>query len=94
MIISLPVENLRLMNMFFSYGSTENMGGATRTWWGDHKAAGTVGPPHPCAEIKLVDVPSMGYFAEDKPNPRGEIYVRGDHCFREYYKGINESMSR
>ncbi|EKM55531.1 uncharacterized protein PHACADRAFT_256225 [Phanerochaete carnosa HHB-10118-sp] len=68
------------------YGGTENVGTATKTWWGDSRSDGTVGPPHPCAELKLVDVPSMGYTAEDKPYPRGEIYMRGDHCFREYYK--------
>ena len=42
-------------------------------------------------EVKLVDVPSLGYSAEDKPNPRGELCVRGASVFKEYYKG---SLSR
>ena len=64
------------------------MGIATKMWWGDYSAFGTVGAPQSCSEIKLVDVPEMGYTSEDKPHPRGEIWIRGDHCFREYYKGM------
>lgn len=70
------------------YGSTENMGTGTRGWWGDKDASGTVGPPQVNIELKLVDVPAMGYTSEDKPYPRGEICVRGDGCFTHYYKGI------
>ena len=66
---------------------TENCATCTRTWPGDAKSSGTVGPPQPANEIKLVDVAVMGYTSEDKPNPRGEICARGVHVFREYYKG-------
>lgn len=65
---------------------TENCAVITRTWPGDPSSSGTVGGPQPCAEVKLVDVPAMGYTAEDKPNPRGEICVRGGQCFKGYYK--------
>jgi len=68
------------------YGSTENMGTATKGWWSDKKAAGTVGPPQCNTEIKLVDVVAMGYTSEDKPYPRGEICTRSDGCFKYYYK--------
>ena len=68
------------------YGMTENCGTCTRVFPGDPTAAGTVGLPQPVNEIKLVDVPSMGYSVLDKPHPRGEICVRGDNCFSEYYK--------
>ncbi|CEG66244.1 hypothetical protein RMATCC62417_02858 [Rhizopus microsporus] len=44
------------------------------------------GAPLPCNEIKLVDLPERALTAEDKPNPRGEIWVRGNNVFAEYYK--------
>ena len=74
------------------YGSTENVGSTTRVWLWDTGAPGTVGVPHPNTEIKLVDVPEMGYTSEDKPFPRGEICLRGDGCFKEYYKGTPYSL--
>jgi long-subunit acyl-CoA synthetase (AMP-forming) len=39
--------------------------------------------------VKLVDLPELSYTAEDKPNPRGEIWVRGNNVFKEYYKDEN-----
>ncbi|KIP07574.1 hypothetical protein PHLGIDRAFT_89325 [Phlebiopsis gigantea 11061_1 CR5-6] len=68
------------------YGSTENFGIAAKIWWGDKTGPGRVGAPQANTELKLVDVPSMGYFSTDVPYPRGEICMRGDHCFKEYYK--------
>lgn len=66
---------------------TENCGVCTRALKLDPGAGGTIGPPQPVNEMKLVDVPAMNYTAEDKPNPRGEICVRGPNCFIGYYKG-------
>ncbi|KAI0637080.1 acetyl-CoA synthetase-like protein [Trametes polyzona] len=68
------------------YGMTENCGSFVRTWTNDPTSSGTVGSPLPNAELKLVDVPSMGYSAEDKPYPRGEICMRGGQRFTCYYK--------
>ena len=67
---------------------TENYGTCSHVLPGDPLAAGTVGPPLPSVEMKLVDVPSLGYFSEDEPNPRGEFCCRGSSCFRGYYKGM------
>lgn len=68
------------------YGMTENCATCNRSYPDDHTSSGTVGPPQACNEVKLVDVPEMGYTSEDKPNPRGEVCVRGWNCFTTYYK--------
>jgi len=68
------------------YGMTENCATCAKTWPNDAGATGTVGPPQAINEVKLVDVPAMGYTSEDKPNPRGELCVRGANCFTTYYK--------
>ncbi len=80
---SRPVTN----EFRFSYGMTENCGSFVRAWTDDPTSSGTVGSPLPNAELKLVDVPEMGYSAEDKPFPRGEICMRGAQRFTCYYKG-------
>lgn len=66
---------------------TESCGACTHTIPGDPSASGTIGPASPGTEVKLVDIPSMGYTVEDKPEPRGEICFRGDNAFKGYYKG-------
>ncbi|KIJ60664.1 hypothetical protein HYDPIDRAFT_32087 [Hydnomerulius pinastri MD-312] len=71
---------------FFCEVTEENCGTCTHTFKGDPSCGGTIGPPQPVNEIKLVDVPSMNYTSEDKPNPRGELCVRGMNCFISYYK--------
>ncbi|KAG9104856.1 hypothetical protein FRC06_008086 [Ceratobasidium sp. 370] len=68
------------------YGMTENCGTCTRVFSDDPTSTTTVGAPQPINEIKLVDVPEMGYRSTDKPFARGEICVRGTNCFTEYYK--------
>lgn len=81
-------------NLIQGYGMTENCGTCTRQFPMDPTAAGTIGWPQPVNEIKLVDVPSMGYTVSDKPHPRGEICVRGANCFTEYYKSEFPPSSR
>lgn len=88
-IASQAIEFLRVAlscDVIEGYGMTENCGTACRCWPGDPTSGGKVGAPQANTEWKLIDVPSMGYSSEDKPNPRGEICTRGDHCFKEYYK--------
>lgn len=76
-----------VLKMCVSYGMTENCGSFVRTWTYDPTSSGTVGSPLVNCELKLIDVPSMGYTAEDKPYPRGEICMRGEQRFSCYYKG-------
>jgi long-chain acyl-CoA synthetase len=73
-------------NVQEGYGMTENCATCNRSYSDDPTGSGTVGPPQPCNEIKLVDVPEMGYTSEDQPRPRGEVCVRGANCFSLYYK--------
>jgi long-chain acyl-CoA synthetase len=57
------------------YGQTESAAGGFVTQYGDHDPAFPlhVGIPFTSCEYKLVDVPSLNYFAIDEPNPRGEV---------------------
>ncbi|KAJ2650016.1 medium-chain fatty acid-CoA ligase faa2 [Coemansia sp. RSA 1250] len=67
------------------YGLTESTGPSGVTCKGDMQS-GSVGPPLPTTMYKLVSVPDMGYTAQDKPHPRGEIFIKGNCVFKEYYK--------
>jgi len=66
------------------YGQTEVAASATMTHPEDTYAV-HVGVPMPCVEIKLVDVPEMGYKVTDDP-PRGEICIRGPVVSPGYFK--------
>mmetsp|Transcript_8854 Transcript_8854/g.9824 ORF Transcript_8854/g.9824 Transcript_8854/m.9824 type:complete len:647 (+) Transcript_8854:3-1943(+) len=46
---------------------------------------GHVGAPHTSCEVKLVDVPEMGYTSNNNPQ-QGEVCVRGHTVFKGYYK--------
>lgn len=65
------------------YGLTETVGGMNCSVPGK-SASGTVGGPLPGVEVKLSDLPDMGYLGTDKPFPRGEVCVRGDVVFQKY----------
>lgn len=64
------------------YGQTENAAGSCITFPGDYDVA-EVGAPLTCNEIKLVDVPEMGYLSQDM---RGEVCIRGHNVMLGYYK--------
>ncbi|XP_049851618.1 uncharacterized protein LOC126326519 isoform X2 [Schistocerca gregaria] len=51
----------------------------------DKKATGHVGPPIGTVEVKLVDVPELGYVSSVDQH-RGEVCVRGTNVFVGYYK--------
>ncbi|GLC43806.1 hypothetical protein PLESTB_000909900 [Pleodorina starrii] len=67
------------------YGMTE-AACTISTTRSDDLTTGHVGAPNPAVEVKLVDLPEMGYTSRDSPYPRGEICVRGPSIFAGYYK--------
>jgi len=67
------------------YGMTESACVITLTQPGD-PVSGHVGGPTPAMEVKLADLPEMGYTNADSPYPRGEICVRGPAVFQGYFK--------
>jgi long-chain acyl-CoA synthetase len=82
-------------NLAQGYGLTETYATTTCQVQGD-MSTGNVGGCAPAAEICLRDVPDMDYLSTDQPQPRGELLVRGNTLFREYYKnaqGTKEAMT-
>jgi len=73
------------------YGQTETAAALTCTLV-DSYLSGDVGVPLPSGEIKLVDVPDLGYTAKDKEGPRGEVCARGPLCCDGYFK--NEEKTK
>uniref|UniRef100_A0A4W4DRQ1 Long-chain-fatty-acid--CoA ligase n=1 Tax=Electrophorus electricus TaxID=8005 RepID=A0A4W4DRQ1_ELEEL len=68
--------------IFEGYGQTECTAGCTFSMPGDF-SAGHVGPPLPCAMVKLADIPDMSYYAK---RGQGEICIRGPSVFQGYLK--------
>ncbi|KAJ3415825.1 Long-chain-fatty-acid--CoA ligase 5 [Chytridiales sp. JEL 0842] len=68
------------------YGQSESTASGCLTLIGDYRPVSHVGVPFTSCEVKLVDVPSMNYFASDQPNPRGEICLRGNVIMKGYFK--------
>ncbi|KFY08331.1 hypothetical protein V492_06323 [Pseudogymnoascus sp. VKM F-4246] len=54
-------------------------------------STGNWGGLAPGVEACLKSVPDMDYLVTDKPNPRGELLIRGNARFREYYKSPEET---
>ncbi|OBH50145.1 carboxylic acid reductase [Mycobacterium mantenii] len=69
-------ESLLQMHLMDGYGSTEA---------GMVLFDGEIQRP-PVVDYKLVDVPDLGYFATDRPHPRGELLLRTQNMFPGYYK--------
>jgi long-chain acyl-CoA synthetase len=67
------------------YGLTETFAAALLSLPGD-MSIGHCGPVVPSIEVRLKDVPEMGYTANDLPNPRGELLIRGNVVLKGYFK--------
>lgn len=70
------------------WGLTETCGSGARSLPHDPTSSGTVGICSHSVELKLVDHNELGYSTDDRPNPRGELCVRGPSVFQYYYKGM------
>ena len=70
------VEEFLDIHLTEGYGSTED---------GVVFVDGRVQRP-PVIDYKLVDVPDLGYFATDRPYPRGELWVKTTDVIPGYYK--------
>ena len=70
------VEDLLDMHLLDGYGSTEA---------GMVLFDGEFQRP-PVIDYKLADVPDLGYFATDRPYPRGELLLKTENMFPGYYK--------
>jgi len=66
------------------YGMTEASAATSVCLQSDHNLSHT-GPPVVCVDVRLEDIPEMGYLHTD-PNPRGELCVRGANVFAGYWK--------
>lgn len=74
------------------YGLSETTGCGTIASPYDREF-GHVGGPNPSCEIKLVDVPEMGYKSTDLPYPRGEIAIRGPNITMGYFQEPEKTAS-
>lgn len=57
----------------------------------DDYATGVIGAPMAFVEVCLESAPDLEYTVEDKPNPRGELLLRGPIVFQGYYKNEAET---
>jgi long-chain acyl-CoA synthetase len=82
--------SMAITPMINGYGLTETsaMGALMDPFeWNDSALGNIPGS----IEIKLVDYPEAGYFAKNKPNPQGEIWIRGESVMDGYYKNEKET---
>jgi len=72
------------------YGLTETYAVSLAQSNGD-LSAGNCGGLAVTQEACLLSVPDMEYTVDDKPYPRGELLVRGNTTFKEYFKNPEET---
>lgn len=82
--------SMAICPMIIGYGLTETAAMGTLQspleWTAD-----SIGAMTASVEAKLVDFPDAGYFATNKPNPQGEIWLRGPTVLSGYYDNDKET---
>ncbi|KAI1174595.1 hypothetical protein F4777DRAFT_375715 [Nemania sp. FL0916] len=82
--------SMAIAPMIIGYGLTETTAMGTLmnpSEWSSE----SIGAMPASIEVKLVDFPDAGYHATNKPNPQGEIWIRGPSVLDEYYQNENET---
>lgn len=72
------------------YGLTESFAGFAISQPYE-KAPGTCGSTAITVEMKVRELPSMGYFLNDPNGPKGELLLRGPQVFSAYFKNKEET---
>ncbi|KAI8335538.1 hypothetical protein BC941DRAFT_399282 [Chlamydoabsidia padenii] len=68
------------------FNSAETSSTMTTSMFYDYNAdPQAFGAPLPCNELKLMDLPEQDLYCDDSPNPRGEIWIRGNNVFLGYW---------
>ncbi|CAO3594353.1 unnamed protein product [Absidia cylindrospora] len=68
------------------FNSAETSSTMTASMFYDyHTDSQSFGAPLPCNELKLMDLPENELYCDDAPNPRGEIWIRGNNVFSGYW---------
>lgn len=82
--------SMAICPMIIGYGLTETTAmGALQNpmeWTSE-----SIGAMPASVEAKLVDFPDAGYFATNKPNPQGEVWLRGPSIMEGYYENEKET---
>lgn len=84
--------SMAITPMISGYGLTETtaMGGLTDPMeWTDSAIGGIPGS----IEVKLVDYAEAGYFANSKPNPQGEVWIKGLPVMTGYWENEKETAA-
>jgi long-chain acyl-CoA synthetase len=84
--------SMAITPMISGYGLTETtaMGALMDPMeWSDDALGNIPGS----VEIKLVDFPDAGYYATNKPNPQGEIWIRGATVMDGYWDNEEETKA-